>query len=348
MNKIIITLLVVATVIGAIIVGIFIYMPGKGTEEKLENTTTVTSGEFAVVEETVKEYFKEYSNLRQQFMERVNDSKLQSVLTPENYEQDGPEFTESIKYINTAKEEFNNIADELLNLLSTENIETRIQDKDIGDYYKDLYKGYFINNNDLSSTFQETYQDTLDDRTLMNNLYDNEIEILSFLTENKEHWEVLDNKLTFDDQELANTFNNMIETNSSEERISPNAFITFKQTYKECGHTTSEFMEIPQEFVNLTKEELNEKYSDWTVEKFTDTDIILNRKVEGSCNEHYIVRNLNGIVTVFHILDDGTEEKYMVTDIATEYLTDTDKVEMEKGIEVNGKQNLNQLIEDFE
>ena len=179
------------------------------SSEKLENTTTVTSGEFAVVEETVKEYFKEYSNLRQQFMKRVNDSKLQSVLTPENYEQDGPEFTESIKYINTAKEEFNNIADELLNLLSTENIETRIQDKDIGDYYKDLYKGYFINNNDLSSTFQETYQDTLDDRTLMNNLYDNEIEILSFLTENKEHWEVLDNKLTFDDQELANTFNNM-------------------------------------------------------------------------------------------------------------------------------------------
>ena len=181
----------------------------ESSSEKLENTTTVTSGEFAVVEETVKEYFKEYSNLRQQFMKRVNDSKLQSVLTPENYEQDGPEFTESIKYINTAKEEFNNIADELLNILSTENIETRIQDKDIGDYYKDLYKGYFIDNNDLSSTFQETYQDTLDDRTLMNNLYDNEIEILSFLTENKEHWEVLDNKLTFDDQELANTFNNM-------------------------------------------------------------------------------------------------------------------------------------------
>ena len=179
------------------------------SSEKLENTTTVTSGEFAVVEETVKEYFKEYSNLRQQFMERVNDSKLQSVLTPENYEQDGPEFTESINYINTAKEEFNNIADGLLNLLSKENIEERIQEKNIGDYYKELYKEYFMYNNELSAPFQETYQDTLDDRTLMNNLYDNEIEILSFLTENKEHWEVLDNKLTFDDQELANTFNNM-------------------------------------------------------------------------------------------------------------------------------------------
>ena len=175
----------------------------------LSNTAPVTSGEFAVVEETVKEFFKEYSDLRQQFMEKVNDSQLQSILTTENYEQDGPEFTESINYINTAKGEFNNIADELLNLLSTENIEARIKDKDIGDYYKDLYKGYFIDNNDLSTTFQETYQDTVDDKSLMNNLYDNEIKILNFLTENKAHWEVLDNKLTFDDQELANTFNDM-------------------------------------------------------------------------------------------------------------------------------------------
>ena len=175
----------------------------------LSNTAPVTSGEFAVVEETVKEFFKEYSDLRQQFMEKVNDSQLQSILTTENYEQDGPEFTESINYINTAKGEFNNIADELLHLLSTENIEARIKDKDIGDYYKDLYKGYFIDNNDLSTTFQETYQDTVDDKTLMNNLYDNEIKILNFLTENKAHWEVLDNKLTFDNQELTNTFNEM-------------------------------------------------------------------------------------------------------------------------------------------
>ena len=141
---------------------------------------------------------------------------------------------------------------------------------------------------------------------------------------------------------------NMVETNANEERISPNAFITFKQTYKKCGHTTSEFVEVPQEFVNLSENELKERYTDWTVEKFTDTDIILSKEVEGSCNEHYVVRDVDGTVTVFHILDDGTEEEYMITDIATEYLTDTDKIEMGKGIEINGKQNLNQLIEDYE
>ncbi len=141
---------------------------------------------------------------------------------------------------------------------------------------------------------------------------------------------------------------NMVETNSSEERISPNAFITFKQTYNGCGHTTSEFVEVPQEFVNLSEDELKERYTDWTVEKFTDTDIVLSKEVDGSCNEHYVVKDVDGTVVVFNKLEDGTEEEYMVTDIATEYLTDTDKINMRKGIEVNGKQNLNQLIEDYE
>ncbi len=147
---------------------------------------------------------------------------------------------------------------------------------------------------------------------------------------------------------INNTETNFIETNSSEERISPNAFITFKQTYKECGHTTSEFVEVPQEFVNLSEEELKEKYTDWTVEKFSDTDIVLSKEVEGSCDEHYVVRDVDGTVIVYKILENGSEEEYMVTDIATEYLTDTDKIEIEEGIKINGKQNLNQLLEDYE
>ena len=51
---------------------------------------------------------------------------------------------------------------------------------------------------------------------------------------------------------------------------------------------------------------------------------------------------------IYNVQKDGTETEYEVTGITTQYLTDTDKINMEKGIEVNGKQNLNQLIEDFE
>ena len=151
---------------------------------------------------------------------------------------------------------------------------------------------------------------------------------------------------------LNNTINsdnqNVIETNVKEVRISPNAFITFKEIYEGCGHTKVDFVEVPQDFVNLSEDELKDKYSDWNIEKFTDTDIILSKDFEGSCDEHFIVKDVDGVVTVFKIKEDGTEEEYQITDIATEYLTDTDKIEMEKGISVNGKQNLNQLIEDYE
>ena len=151
----------------------------------------------------------------------------------------------------------------------------------------------------------------------------------------------LENNVSTDNQ-------NVVETNVKEVRISPNAFITFKETYEGCGHTKVDFVEVPEDFVNLSEEELKDKYSDWNIEKFTDTDIILSKDFEGSCDEHFIVKDVDGVVTVFKIKEDGTEEEYQITDIATEYLTDTDKIEMEKGISVNGKQNLNQLIEDYE
>lgn len=140
----------------------------------------------------------------------------------------------------------------------------------------------------------------------------------------------------------------IIKTNANEEKISPNASITLKKHYKGCGHTTSEYKEVSEELVNKTRNELEEIYIDWKVEKFSDTDIVLIKEEEGTCGEHYVVRDKEGRIAIFEIQKDGTEIEYEVTDIYTEYLTETDKNNIKKGISVNGKQNLNQLIEDFE
>ena len=43
-----------------------------------------------------------------------------------------------------------------------------------------------------------------------------------------------------------------------------------------------------------------------------------------------------------------TEELVEETDIATEFLTETDRIELQNGIEANGRVELNQLIEDYE
>ena len=140
----------------------------------------------------------------------------------------------------------------------------------------------------------------------------------------------------------------MLQANSTEEKISPNCFITMKKTYNKCGHTTSEYIAIPKELVNKTKEDLEEKYIGWTIDKFSDTQIVISKEEEGECGEHYIVKDKEGKVVIYKLLEDGTENEYEVTDISTEYITDTDKINMKNGIKVNGKQELNQLIEDFE
>ena len=140
----------------------------------------------------------------------------------------------------------------------------------------------------------------------------------------------------------------MLQANSTEEKISPNCFITMKKTYNKCGHTTSEYIAIPKELVNKTKEDLEEKYVGWTIDKFSDTQIVISKEEEGECGEHYIVKDKEGKVVIYKLLEDGTENEYEVTDISTEYITDTDKINMKNGIKVNGKQELNKLIEDFE
>lgn len=140
----------------------------------------------------------------------------------------------------------------------------------------------------------------------------------------------------------------MLQANSTGEKISPNCFITMKKTYNKCGHTTSEYIAIPKELVNKTKEDLEEKYIGWTIDKFSDTQIVISKEEEGECGEHYIVKDKEGKVVIYKLLEDGTENEYEVTDISTEYITDTDKINMKNGIKVNGKQELNQLIEDFE
>lgn len=124
--------------------------------------------------------------------------------------------------------------------------------------------------------------------------------------------------------------NEILQTSVEEEKISPNCFITLKTFYKKCGHETSQHLEIPEELVNKTKEQLKEKYDGWNVEKFSDTDIILTKDEEGVCGEHYIVRENNGKIAIYEVLSDGSEKEYEITDISTEYLTDTDKLNMKK------------------
>ena len=142
--------------------------------------------------------------------------------------------------------------------------------------------------------------------------------------------------------------NTLVEETSSEgEKISPNCSIIFRRHYNDCGHTIEQYSSIPTELVNKTEEDLQEQYQGWTIEEFSRNQIILYREFDSECGEHYVLREKDGKIVVYLKTGD-IEEIVEETDIATEFLTETDRIKLQNGIEANGRMELNQLIEDYE
>lgn len=139
-----------------------------------------------------------------------------------------------------------------------------------------------------------------------------------------------------------------IQTDTKEEKISPNATLILKKHYLGCDHTIKEYAQMPEECVNLTQHELEGKYDEWKIEKFNPLDVTLIKDVNGFCNQHYILKEKDGVIAVYKIKENGEEELEETTGIAIEYLTKKDKEEIKQGIKVYGNEELNSLIEDYE
>lgn len=139
-----------------------------------------------------------------------------------------------------------------------------------------------------------------------------------------------------------------VNTGTNEEKISPNATLILKRKYKECGHTIKEYKRITDELVNLTEKELLEKNKDWDIEEFSNMELVLIKEVEGVCNEHYVLREKDGVIAVYKIDKDNREELEELTGISIEYLTENDKMEIQQGIMVYGREELNSILENYE
>ena len=104
------------------------------------------------------------------------------------------------------------------------------------------------------------------------------------------------------------------------------------------------------ELVNLTEEELADKFQDWNLVKFTTKEVTLKKEFEGSCGEHFSLKEEEGKVVIYKVLPDGTMEIYEETEISTEFLPEPDLIQMQSadGIQLYGIENLNKVLEDFE
>lgn len=140
------------------------------------------------------------------------------------------------------------------------------------------------------------------------------------------------------------------QVNSSDDKISSNSQLILKKYYRECGHTINEYVEMLPELVNLTEEEIMDKFEEWNLIKFTPKEVTLHKEFEGTCGEHFTLKEENGLVVIYKVLADGTKQIYEKTEISTEFLPEPDLLQMqsEDGIQLYSLEELNKVLEDFE
>ena len=134
-----------------------------------------------------------------------------------------------------------------------------------------------------------------------------------------------------------------------DKNLNKNCSSDVKKYFKQCDHTINEYVEMPQELVNLTKEEVQNKYNDWKVIGFEPNKVTLYKEFDDMCGEHFKLKVEEGKIVIYQINKEGNQSIYEKTNISSEYLTQTDLISIENGgLDVYGKEELNKIIEDFE
>lgn len=136
--------------------------------------------------------------------------------------------------------------------------------------------------------------------------------------------------------------NNLVITNNEEEKVSPNCVLVLKVYYNKCEHLIQNKKNIEEAEVNMTEQELRERFSDWEVQRFTPTEIVLYKEIDEFCDEHYLLKEKDGYIAVYKLDEKDEPALIETTDISTEYLTEQDLEEIKKGIKIFSKSELRQ------
>lgn len=173
------------------------------------NKSIKTRGNYGVVEKSIKSYLDDYAVLLQDVLSIMSDPELTKILSYDNYKEDGPEFTKSLKYLNDTKKDFNNNIDTLISNLDEDYVKNYINDKIDDKYYRDLYIELMWTN-ERKESFNETKELLDGTKVKVNNILDTSIEVLTFLKNNKDSWILEDNEIKFKTSEQYNQYNNLI------------------------------------------------------------------------------------------------------------------------------------------
>ena len=168
-----------------------------------------TSGDYALVERTIKNYLNDYSSDIQEVKGIMSDSKLTKILSYDNYSTDGFEFVESFKYLSKEKKEFNKEIVTLLERSNKEYIEKYIDKKIKDNYYNNLCEDLMLTDSRIKS-LEETKKTLEEIKSKVNKTIDTSTEILNLLKDNKDNCVLEDGQIKFKSKAVFDRYNELV------------------------------------------------------------------------------------------------------------------------------------------
>ena len=168
----------------------------------------VTTGDYAIVEDSFKSYLRENFDNTMQIAEILNDEKIVNILTAQNYKEDGKDFVNTKEYIKTTREKLENCKTKYVEFFTEEKAMSYINNKGLDSYYIDLYKEEFVG--DIENTGDtKTVEDSINEIIEILNISE---ETINLLSENKNSWEIQGENIVFSNDSLSEKYDELINS----------------------------------------------------------------------------------------------------------------------------------------
>lgn len=173
------------------------------------DTKIYTSGDYAIVEKTMKDYISDYGKVSQQVIALVDDDTLKNLLTVERIEQDGKEFNETLTYLNQKKTDIETVMNQMIAMTSDQEIMNAIKKTNVPVSYQNLYRKMMLDS-DIAGALKQEQNDLIDTREKTIAFIDDYIKIFEFLKANDSSYMVSNGQILFQNESLYQQYQTLV------------------------------------------------------------------------------------------------------------------------------------------
>ncbi len=131
------------------------------------------------------------------------------------------------------------------------------------------------------------------------------------------------------------------------QKITPSTKIVYEYYYPE-DDVTEVYEDVPPYFlIDYTLEDMKRVYSNWVITSFSNREVVMKKNVSGPSNQRYVIGEKDGYVAVFYDIENEGLILKEITEEPISALTESERTELEKGINITGNDKLLRALEDY-